>query len=193
MLQKVIYRISYSEIIGNYVDADELTWFCAKNWGVKQSPSRQRFWLILKTQKRYWWHLKCAFFYVHDLSFHAHPCLNRAHRICVYFVWQKLPHPFPVHLLLALRGTCPLPATTVSITMMWTRAKSMCAPSTQVKSAWPSICGQMQWVPANGKWCSADRDYMCEGRYGSSPVARKAVWSLVKHMSYLTALSEYVS
>ena len=27
------------------------------------------------------------------MSFHAHPCLNRAHIIYVYFVSQKLPHP----------------------------------------------------------------------------------------------------
>ena len=36
---------------------------------------------------------KCAFFYAYDLSFHAHPCLNRAHGIFLYFVSQKITAP----------------------------------------------------------------------------------------------------
>ena len=35
----------------------------------------------------------CAFFYAHNFSFHAHPCLNRAHRMFVYFVSPKILHP----------------------------------------------------------------------------------------------------
>jgi len=36
-----------------------------------------------------WWYLKCALFYAHDLLLHAHPCLDRARRIFVYFVSPK--------------------------------------------------------------------------------------------------------
>jgi len=31
--------------------------------------------------------------YAHDLSYHAHPYLKRAHRIFIYFVSQKIMHP----------------------------------------------------------------------------------------------------
>jgi len=34
-----------------------------------------------------------ALIYAHNLCFHAHPCLNRAHRICVYFQSQKITAP----------------------------------------------------------------------------------------------------
>jgi len=56
-------------------------------------------------------HLKCALFYAqHDLFFYAHPCLNKAHIIFVYFVSQKItalpllaPWPYaPSHSLPAL-------------------------------------------------------------------------------------------
>jgi len=50
----------------------------------------------------------CIVLYAHNLSLHAHPSLNRAHRIFVYFVSQKLPHPFRRRLLLAPWGICPL-------------------------------------------------------------------------------------
>ena len=43
--------------------------------GLGRSFNRQRLWCILGTQKRYWWHLRCAFFYAHDLCFHPCPSL----------------------------------------------------------------------------------------------------------------------
>jgi len=32
-------------------------------WGLRRNHSRQWFWCILRTWKRYWWHLKCALLY----------------------------------------------------------------------------------------------------------------------------------
>jgi len=49
-------------------------------WGLAAND----FGTYLRTQKRHWWHLKCALFYAH-----AHSCLNWAHIIFVYFVSQK--------------------------------------------------------------------------------------------------------
>ena len=43
------------------------------------------------------------------LSFHAYPCLNRAHRNCVFFVSQKSYHPLFGALLLAPMGICLVP------------------------------------------------------------------------------------
>jgi len=40
---------------------------------------------------------KCAVFYAHNLSFHAYPCVNIAHRMFVYIVPQKLPRSFVAH------------------------------------------------------------------------------------------------
>jgi len=55
-------------------------------------------------------HLKCALFYAHDLSFYAYPCLNRAHRMFVYFMSPKITAPFSATPLLAPGGICPRPA-----------------------------------------------------------------------------------
>ena len=60
--------------------------------------------------------LKCALFYAHDLSFHAHPCFNRAHKIFVYFVSEKnYRTPFSAPLCLRPRGDMsPLPLPTAT-------------------------------------------------------------------------------
>jgi len=76
-------------------------------WSLGRSPSCQRFRCILRT---YWWHLRCALFYAHDLSFHAHPCLKRAYNIFIYFVSpKKLPHVVSVPTTAGARGHMPLP------------------------------------------------------------------------------------
>ena len=99
-------RLSYTQLEG-------LQERCKlSRWGLEQSHSRQRF----------WWHLKCALFYAHDLSFRALSCLNKAHRICVYFVSQKkLSQPFRRLPLLAPGGMppSPLPAPLCTNVLLW--------------------------------------------------------------------------
>ena len=61
-----------------------------------RSPSHRRFWCILKTYKRCWWHLKFALFYAHDLSFHAHVSLPQqsSQNVCIFCVAKNYRTPF---------------------------------------------------------------------------------------------------
>ena len=47
-------------------------------WGLGQSPIRQRFWCILRVKKRCWWHLRCT-------------VSNNRKRLFLTFLWRNFP------------------------------------------------------------------------------------------------------
>ena len=63
---------------------------CVSFW----QPCLGRFWFILRTKKCYRWHLKCALFYAHDLSFHTIPTSTEIAEFLYILCRKKYRTPF---------------------------------------------------------------------------------------------------